>query len=79
MRRYVAKVESKKVLENCHSVPYGGQKGGERIAQKVLQSGFFWQYYLKMLWKMLKFVTSSTEWTWYQGIMKCPMNNILEL
>ena len=29
-------------LEHCHSSPYGGYHGSERIATKVLQFGFFW-------------------------------------
>lgn len=40
MRRCAAKVESIKVLESCHSKPYGGLYNGEGITRKVLQSIF---------------------------------------
>ncbi|XP_047268064.1 uncharacterized protein LOC124898462 [Capsicum annuum] len=38
----ISEAESKQLLQKCHSSPYGGHQGGERIARKVLQSGFFW-------------------------------------
>lgn len=42
VRRCIAEQEALQVLESCHSSPYGGHHGGERMAHKVLQSGFFW-------------------------------------
>ena len=31
----------------CHLSPYGGHFGTQKIAQKVLQSGFFWPSLIK--------------------------------
>jgi hypothetical protein len=31
-----------KIIEKCHSSPYGGHYGSFRTHAKILQSGFFW-------------------------------------
>ena len=30
------------ILKECHNSPYGGHHAGDRMAAKVLQSGFYW-------------------------------------
>ena len=40
--RCVPQEDYDEILTKCHSSPYGGNYGGERKAQKVLQCGFFW-------------------------------------
>ena len=42
VRRCVPEEEMKAILHDCHASPYGGHHGGDRTAQKVLQSGFYW-------------------------------------
>ena len=34
--------ETRKILERCYSLPYGGHYGAFRTHAKVWQSGFFW-------------------------------------
>ena len=42
IRRCVPESERGKILNECHSSPYGGHFSGERTAHKILQSGFYW-------------------------------------
>ena len=42
LRRCVPENEQGKILDECHASPYGGHFSGERTAQKILQSGFYW-------------------------------------
>ncbi|XP_074283103.1 uncharacterized protein LOC141607649 [Silene latifolia] len=39
---YATFIETKYILEACHSSSYGGHHGPSRIVAKVLQSGFYW-------------------------------------
>ena len=38
----VPEVEMNSILNHCHTLPCGGNFGGQRTAAKVLQSGFYW-------------------------------------
>ena len=40
--RCVPFCETRRILERCHSSPYGGHYGAFRTHAKVWQSGFFW-------------------------------------
>jgi hypothetical protein len=42
MRRCVPEYEQQEILRKCHGSAYGGHHAGDRTAQKVLQSGFYW-------------------------------------
>jgi hypothetical protein len=42
LRRYVPEYEQQEILSKCHGSAYGGHHAGDRTAQKVLQSGFYW-------------------------------------
>ena len=42
IRRCVPEDEMHNILNHCHTLPCGGHFGGQRIAAKVLQSGFYW-------------------------------------
>ena len=42
LRHCIPLCETRKILERCHSSPYGGQYGAFRTHAKVWQSGFFW-------------------------------------
>jgi hypothetical protein len=42
LRRFVPAFETCKILEHCHSSPYGGHYGAFRTNAKVWQSVFYW-------------------------------------
>jgi hypothetical protein len=42
LRRCVPAEEEIKIIERCHSSPYGGHYGAFRTHAKIWQSGFFW-------------------------------------
>ena len=42
LRRCVTKEEAKSILWHCHNSPCAGHYSGDKIAAKVLHSGFFW-------------------------------------
>ena len=42
LRCCIPMCETRKILERCHSSPYGGHYGAFRTHAKVWQSGFFW-------------------------------------
>src|SRR4051795_12375648 len=42
MRRCVPEHEQGEILRKCHCSAYGGHHAGDRTAQKVLQSAFYW-------------------------------------
>jgi hypothetical protein len=42
LRRCVPAEEAIKIIERCHSSPYGGHYGAFRTNAKIWQSGFFW-------------------------------------
>jgi len=42
LRRCVPVEEGIKIIERCHSSPYGGHYGAFRNNAKIWQSGFFW-------------------------------------
>ena len=41
IRRCVPEGEQSKILQECHASPYGGHFAGDKIAYKILQSGFY--------------------------------------
>ena len=42
LRRCVPSNEAVKIIEQCHTAPYGGHYGAFRTHTKIWQSGFFW-------------------------------------
>jgi hypothetical protein len=42
LRRWIPALETWKILERCHSSPYGGHYGAFRTNDKLWQSGFYW-------------------------------------
>ena len=40
--RCVPEAEQGEILDKCHASPYGGHFAGDRTAQKILQSSFYW-------------------------------------
>src|SRR3954464_14852550 len=53
MRRCVPEHEQGEILRKCHGSAYGGHHAGDRTAQKVLKSGFYWPTLFKDARKFL--------------------------
>src|SRR3954451_21043239 len=58
MRRCVLEFEQQEILRICHSSAYGEHHAGDRTAEKVLQSGFYWPTLFK---DARKFILSCDE------------------
>ena len=41
-------------MEKCHASPYGGHFAGDKKAQKILQSEFYWPTLFKDCFKWVK-------------------------
>ena len=79
IRRYVPEDEMNSVLNQCHTLPCGGHFGGQRIAAKVLQSGFYWPSLFK---DAHQFVSTCDKCQRMGGISRkdeSPMHTILEV
>ena len=42
IKRFVPESEQGKILHECHASPYRGHFAGDKIAYKILHSGFYW-------------------------------------
>ena len=78
-RRCIAEEEAPKVLESCHSSPYGGHHGGERTEHKVLQSGFFWPTLFKDVMLFVKRCDQCQRMGTISRRHETPLRNILEV
>ena len=79
IRRCVPEDEMTSVLNHCHTLPSGGHFGGQRIATKVLQSGFYWPSLFK---DAHHFVSTCDKCQRMRGISRKdepPMHPILEV
>ena len=54
IRRCVPEAEQGGIMEECHASPYGGHFVGNRTAQKILQSGFYWPTLFKDCFEWVK-------------------------
>ena len=54
IRRCVPKTEQARIVDKCHSSPYGGHFARDRTGQKILQSGFYWQTLFKYCYEWVK-------------------------
>ena len=54
IRRCVPEGEQSKILKECHSSPYGGHFAGDKTANKILQSGFYWPTIFKDCFEWVK-------------------------
>ena len=59
IRRCVPEDEMKSIMNHCHTLPCGGQFGGQRTAAKVLHTGL---PYSKMLIDSFPLVTNVNKW-----------------
>ena len=79
IRRCVPEDEIHSILNHCHTLPCGGHFGGQRIAAKVLQSGFYWPSLFK---DAHQFVSTCDKCQRMGNISRKdepPMNPILEV
>ena len=49
IRRCIPQDEVQDILKHCHSMDVEGHFGASKTSSKVLQSGFWWLLYLRML------------------------------
>ena len=79
IRRCVPEEEMGSILSHCHTLPCGGCFRGQRIAAKVLQSGFYWP----TLFKDAHYFVARYDKCQRIGIIskrdERPMNPILEV
>ena len=54
IRRCVLETEQGDIMEKCHASPYGGHFAGDKTAQKILQSGFYWPTLFKDCFQWVK-------------------------
>ena len=71
MRRCVPEHEQREILRKCHGSAYGGHHAGDRIAQKVLQSGFIGLLSLKMQENLFYLVMNVKGSLISLDVMKC--------
>ena len=79
IRRCVSEEEMGSILSHCHTLPCGGNFGGQRTTTKVLQSGFYWPTLFK---DAHHFVANCDKCQMMGSIFKRdepPMNPILEV
>ena len=71
MRRCVPEYEQKEILRKFHGSAYGGHTAGDRTAQKVLQSGFYWPTLFKMQENLFYLVMNVNVLVIFLDAMKC--------
>jgi len=79
LRRCVDNEEEKKILWQCHNSPYGGHFSGERTAEKVLQSGFYWPTLFKDAYIHCKFCDECQRTGSMSKRNEMPLQSILEV
>jgi hypothetical protein len=67
----VPEYEQQEILRKCHGSAYGGHHAGDRTAQKVLQSGFYWPTLFKDARKFFYLVMNVKELVIFLDVMKC--------
>ena len=71
--------EYEKILSKCHFSPYGGHFGSQRIALKVLQSGFFWPTLFKDCHRIVQSCDICQRVGKISRRNEIPLNNILKV
>jgi hypothetical protein len=71
MRRCVLEYEQLEILRKCYGSAYGGHHAGDRTAQKVLQSGFYWPTLFKDARKFIYLMMNVIELVIFLDAMKC--------
>jgi len=71
VRRCLPKEEIESIFNHCHTRDVDGHYGATKMAVKVLQSGFYWSFYLRMLMLKSMHVTLAKEVVTHQEEMRC--------
>ena len=54
IRRCVPKIEQGEIIDKCHASPYGGHFVGNKTANKIFQSSFYWPTLFKDCFEWVK-------------------------
>ena len=54
IRSCVPEIEQSGIMEKCHASPYEGHFAGDKTAQKILQSDFYWPTIFKDYFEWVK-------------------------
>ncbi|KAL5560290.1 hypothetical protein UlMin_036501 [Ulmus minor] len=79
IRRCIPIEETDSILQQCHSSPYGGHFGGVRVANKVLQAGFYWPTLFKDAHSCVLQCDRCQRMGNVSRKHEMPLNNILEV
>ena len=77
IRRFVPENEQGKILQECHTSPYGGHFVGDKIAQKILQSGFYWPTIFKYCFEWVKLCDQCQRMGNIRKMHEMPLHGIL--
>ena len=77
IRRSVPESEQCKIVNECHTSPYGGHFSGERTAHKILQSGFYWPTIFKDCTEWVKLCDRCQKIGNMSSINEMPLRGIL--
>ena len=79
IRRCVPKDEMVNIMNHCHTLPCGGHFGDQRIAAKVLQSGFYWPSLFKDAHQFVSTCNKCQRMGSFSIKDEPPMNTIMEV
>jgi hypothetical protein len=71
LRRCVPIEEGIKIIERCHSSPYGGHYGAFHTHSKIWQSGFFWPTMYEDTKEFIQLEMQSMLEIWQHQFQRC--------
>ena len=77
IRRYVLETEQGEIIDKCHALPYGGHFARDKIAYKILQSGFYWSTLFKDCFEWVKHCDKCQRMGNMSRINEMPLKGIL--
>ena len=77
IRRCVPESEQGKILHECHASPYRGHFAGDKIAHKILQSGFYCPTIFKDCFEWVKFCDQCQRMGNVRKRQEIPLQGIL--
>jgi len=79
LQRCVTQEEAKSILWHCHNSPCGSHYGGDKMATKVLQSGFFWPTLFKDAHQHVQQCDQCQRMRCISRRNEMPLQNIMEV
>ncbi|KAL4388732.1 hypothetical protein GQ457_09G016560 [Hibiscus cannabinus] len=79
LRRCAPEEEQKDIMYHCHAAACGGHFGGNRTADKILQSGFYWPTLFKDIHAFVKACDRCQRMGNISRRNEMPLQNILEV